>query len=137
MKKLLILVVCCLCLCGCGKEENSQLLIGDWIYEFENSSIKSYEFSKNGTVKYFECYDLTLSTSNDACKNGSAVWKGNYTLKNDIVEFSNFKIDKSNSYNPTSKLLGPLDKIIIDFNNMYFCERNEGLDCIEKYEKGA
>lgn len=139
MKKLLLIGVCCLCLCGCGNNENKDLLIGEWSYDFENWSSKNYEFMDNGKVEYFECHDLVICLSDegcvDGCNGGSAVWVGNYKLKNNIIEFSNFQIDKSNSYNYTDNLTGPSGKLIVDFDNMYFCDRNDGLDCNERYEK--
>ncbi len=139
MKKILLLGVCCLCLCGCESNENTKLLTGSWSYEFENWSSKNYEFLENGTVKFFECHDMVICLDNsncdDGCVGGSAVWLGKYKIKNNIVEFSNFEIDKTDSYNYTNKLTGPSEKIIIDFDNMYFCDRNKGLDCKEKYEK--
>ena len=46
-----------------------------------------------------------------------------------------FKIDENDSYNPSKKLNGPSTSLIVDFDNMYLCDREDGLDCKNKYEK--
>lgn len=130
-----------LCLTGCSSQ-NEELLYGEWEYKKEPVSyeggwgdIYSYEFTNDGKVKYFECLHLTLS--DDGCEKGSSVWIGKFKLNNNIVEMSDFELDKNNSYKPSSRLSGPKDKMIIDFDNMYFCNRSEGLDCNNKYEKAV
>lgn len=140
MKKVLTLLICCFLLSGCNENENASVLIGEWTnkekpsyYESGWGNIFSYEFKDDGTVTYYECLHLTLS--DDGCAEGSSVWNGTYKLENNIIKFENFKIDKTDSYNPSSRLKGPYKEIIIDFDNMYFCDREKGLDCDKKYEK--
>ena len=143
MKKILFIGICCLCLCGCESNEYNDELIGIWSYNREPESyeggwgdFKDYEFKSNGEVEYFECLHMTMSLNSDeACTNGSSVWIGNYKLKDNIIILSDFTLDKTNSYNPTNKLDGPENKLIADFDNMYLCDRNAGLDCEKKYEK--
>lgn len=133
MKKLLIIFICCFCLIGCGnKKNNKDLLLGEWSYNFSNWSSKNYEFNDNNIVRYFECHHLVIG---EGCVDGSAVWIGKYKLQDNIIELSNFEIDINDSYNFTNNLSGPNEKLIVDFDNMYFCNRYEGLDCSQKFEK--
>ena len=139
--KILIFILFLILVTGCSSSaENKTLLHGEWEYKKEPQKyeggwgdIYSYEFLKDGTVKYFECLHLTLS--DDGCINGSSVWMGKYSLKNNIVSMKSFEIDESDSYKPSSKLSGPKETLIVDFENMYLCDRQAGLDCNQKYEK--
>lgn len=136
MKKLLFLFVCCLFLCGCANSEEKEVLIGEWSYD-ENTgrnwgNIYKYEFLDNNSVKYFECIDMTLD---NGCISGSAVWIGKYSLDKNIIKLSDFEIDKGDSYNYSEILNGPSDKLIVDFDYMYLCDRDSGLNCLEKFTK--
>ena len=133
----LVIINICLITCGCSNSENLDLLIGEWEYNTKSEGSwgnhYNYQFYENGKVEYFECLDLQLGE--EGCESGSSVWIGKYKLNNNIITMTNFKIDKDNSYNPSNYLRGPQEKMIVDFENMYFCKRNEGLDCEEKFEK--
>lgn len=78
---------------------------------------------------------ISLNSNDDGCIDGSSVWVGKYKLEKNIITMNYFKIDKTNSYKPTSKLVGPTKKLIVNFDDMYLCNRDAGLDCDKKYEK--
>ena len=94
--------------------------------------------STKGSIKYYECLDLTISLNtngNDGCEKGSSVWIGKYSLKDNIITITDMKVDKNDSYNPTGILNGPSEKLIVNFDNMYMCDRDKGLDCDMPFEK--
>lgn len=134
MKKVLLFVVCCLCLCGCGSK-NKELLIGDWWYRGEielfsipNSSLLT--FNQDNTFEMWKCLD-------DDCAKGECKWKGTYSIKDNIISLS---VTEENLITrpyglEDSRIIPPPDKMIVDFDNMYMCDREEGLDCEDKYEK--
>lgn len=138
MKKVIIILLAIFMVCGCSSE-NEQALIGEWEYEEETphywGNYYSYEFFENNTVKYYECKNLTLS--DDGCIDGSAVWMGKYNLHDNIITMNSFEIDTSNSYKYSKNLAGPTNKLIVDFDYMYMCNRDEGLNCNKKYKKNT
>ncbi len=125
-----------------NNDSNKELLYGEWSYDDDDETAWNYHdytFNKDGTMSYYECYDLTISlnSDNDACAGGSTVWRGKYTISKNIITIKDLEIDKNDSYNPSLKLRGPVKQLIIDWDNMYMCNRNDGLDCNKKYEKNT
>lgn len=102
-------------------------------YEGGWGDVYRYEYFTNGTVKYYECLHLTLS--DNACQKGSSVWNGKYSTKENIITMKNFKEDENDSYKPSNMLTGPKDQVIVYFDNIYLCDRQEGLDCNKKFKK--
>lgn len=137
MKKILFLLVCCLCLVGCVNDsENSDLLVGEWSYlntEIGETKYAYFLFNNDKTFTYYICFH---HSQDDYCANGEAEFSGTYTLKNSTLKL-NVKEEKQVIDRYGFKIVKPSLSYIIDFDNMYFCDRNEGLDCTERYEKDA
>lgn len=135
MKKILLLGLYCLCLCGCNSSSSEKLLIGEWTY-FNKSGgeheFSYFTFNNDNTFEYSTCFHY--SYSEDGCSAGQAKWDGTYKLKNDIIILS-IKNETQLIDRYGFDIIDPPSELIIDFDNMYFCDRNEGLDCKEKYEK--
>lgn len=142
MKKFVfILIGCMFLLTGCQSNYQKKMrLVGEWEYRVSGlisggwGDSYTYEFFTDDTVEYTECLQITLD-ANETCKNGSSIWRGKYTLKDNIITMKDFEVDESDLYNPTTKLSGPKKELIVDFDKMYFCNRDSGLDCTKKFEK--
>ena len=142
MKKLFFIILSVFCLTACaGNSKNLELVYGEWEIEDNDPTawnVYSYTFYENNKVEYYECLDLTISLNtngNDGCEKGSSVWIGKYSLKDNIITITDMKVDKNDSYNPTGILNGPSEKLIVNFDNMYMCDRDKGLDCDMTFEK--
>lgn len=136
MKKILFVAVCCLFLCGCNKEENKDLLIGEWSglkTEIGETIYSYFSFDVDNTFKYNFC---AHRTTDNGCSNGEAEFSGTYTLKDNILKLI-VTDEKQITDRYNFNVLGPSDSYIIDFDNMYFCDKNDGLDCNERYEKDS
>lgn len=134
MKKFLFILVCCFMLCGCENRGNKDLLIGEWSFmktEVGETAYSYFSFYNNNTFKYNFCAHRTID---DSCSNGEAEFTGTYTLKNNTL-YLVITDEKQIIKRYNSNILGPSDSYIIDFDNMYFCDRNDGLDCNDRYEK--
>lgn len=131
MKKI-ILTLCCFLLCGCGNQDNKPLLIGEWLYEGKvgiDEVSSRYNFYDDNTFSFSTCF-----SNIHYCDNGYAEWKGTYKLNNDIIAL---QISEENKVTDRYgfRIVEPATLLIVDFDNMYFCDRNDGLDCKERFEK--
>ena len=142
MKKIFFIILILFCLTACtGNSENLELVYGEWEIEDTDPTawnVHRYTFFEDSKVEYYECLDLTISLGDDdsnACRKGSSVWIGKYSLKDNIITITDMQVDKNDSYNPTNRLNGPSKKLIVNFDNMYMCDRDKGLDCDMPFEK--
>ena len=137
MKKILFLVVCCLGLVGCeNSDSNKPLLIGEWSYKTtEIGEIQSSYiiFHDDNTFEFSRCFYRSYDKD---CANGEAEWYGTYSLNNNRIKLE-IKEEKQIIDRYGFSITDPPSHLIIDFENMYMCDANEGLDCNEKYENEA
>jgi len=134
MKKIFLLI-CCFCLIGCEKNDsNKELLIGEWTYrttELGEKRLFNFVFYDNNVFEFSKCF---YRSYDESCANGEAEWSGTYSLNDNRIKL---KIKEENQIidRYDSSIIDPPSNLIIDFENMYMCDANEGLDCSEKYEK--
>ena len=113
-----------------------KLLIGTWSYIHEplysETGVYSYNFKENNSFEFKYCY--FGNNIEEDCINGKAIYKGTYKLENSriILKIDNFTqiIDRNSFYEAK-----PSESLIVDFDNMYICDGNDGLDCDRKFEK--
>ena len=133
MKKLFgtfICIITILGLTGCGQSShNQELLYGEWSY-LGKSGIDSaffyYKFNEDGTFEHSKCMG-------DNCDYGEAEWSGTYKLNGNRISLN---VKESNQKKDRFGFNISIEKsLIVDFDNMYLCDGDEGLDCSQKYEK--
>ena len=133
MKKLFgtfICIITILGLTGCGQSsQNQELLYGEWSY-LGKSGIDSaffyYKFNEDGTFEHSKCMG-------DNCDYGEAEWCGTYKLNGNRISLN---VKESNQKKDRFGFNISIEKsLIVDFDNMYLCDGDEGLDCSQKYEK--
>ena len=133
MKKLFgtfIFIITILGLTGCGQSsQNQELLYGEWSY-LGKSGIDSaffyYKFNEDGTFEHSKCMG-------DNCDYGEAEWSGTYKLNGNRISLN---VKESNQKKDRFGFNISIEKsLIVDFDNMYLCDGDEGLDCSQKYEK--
>lgn len=133
MKKLFgtfICIITILGLTGCGQSsQNQELLYGEWSY-LGKSGIDSaffyYKFNEDGTFEHSKCMG-------DNCDYGEAEWSGTYKLNGNRISLN---VKESNQKKDSFGFNISIEKsLIVDFDNMYLCDGDEGLDCSQKYEK--
>lgn len=133
MKKLFgtfICIITILGLTGCGQSsQNQELLYGEWSY-LGKSGIDSaffyYKFNEDGTFEHSKCMG-------DNCDYGEAEWSGTYKLNGNRISLN---VKESNQKKDRFVFNISIEKsLIVDFDNMYLCDGDEGLDCSQKYEK--
>ncbi|MDD7395363.1 MAG: hypothetical protein PUG14_04795 [Acholeplasmatales bacterium] len=133
MKKLFgtfICIITILGLTGCGQSsQNQELLYGEWSY-LGKSGIDSaffyYKFNEDGTFEHSKCMG-------DNCDYGEAEWSGTYKLNGNRISLN---VKESNQKKDRFGFNISIEKsLIVDFDNMYLCDGDEGLDCSQKYEK--
>lgn len=133
MKKLFgtfICIITILGLTGYGQSsQNQELLYGEWSY-LGKSGIDSaffyYKFNEDGTFEHSKCMG-------DNCDYGEAEWSGTYKLNGNRISLN---VKESNQKKDRFVFNISIEKsLIVDFDNMYLCDGDEGLDCSQKYEK--
>lgn len=115
---------------GCEKtSQNIDLLYGEWTYLGESGVDEAffyYKFNEDGTFEHAKCMG-------DECENGEAEWTGTYKLNANRIQL---EVKSSNEIKDRYGFKISIEKsLIVDFDNMYLCDSEEGLDCSEKYEK--
>ena len=137
MKKILFVILCCLCLCGCGNKNTmdyKSLLIGEWSYLKTESGETQYSyfiFNKDNTFEYSDCFHRL---SDDYCAMGEANWNGTYSIKNNQITLKITNEEQVISRYSNS-ITEPPHNLVVDFNNMYLCDSNQGLDCEKPFDK--
>lgn len=133
MKKLFCTFICIITilgLTGCGQSsQNQELLYGEWSY-LGKSGIDSaffyYKFNEDGTFEHSKCMG-------DNCDYGEAEWSGTYKLNGNRISLN---VKEENQKKDRFGFNISIEKsLIVDFDNMYLCDGDEGLDCSDKYEK--
>lgn len=133
MKKLFCTFICIITilgLTGCGQSsQNQELLYGEWSY-LGKSGIDSaffyYKFNEDGTFEHSKCMG-------DSCDYGEAEWRGTYKLNGNRISLN---VKEENQKKDRFGFNISIEKsLIVDFDNMYLCDGDEGLDCSDKYEK--
>ena len=125
-----ICIITILGLTGCGQSsQNQELLYGEWSY-LGKSGIDSaffyYKFNEDGTFEHSKCMG-------DNCDYGEAEWSGTYKLNGNRISLN---VKESNQKKDRFGFNISIEKsLIVDFDNMYLCDGDEGLDCSQKYEK--
>lgn len=115
---------------GCNNSsKNEELLYGEWNYLGKSAmdeAFFSYNFNKDGTFEHSKCMG-------DNCDDGEAEWSGTYKLNGNRIILT---VKKENQIKDRYGFKISIEKsLIVDFNNMYLCDGEEGLDCSDKYEK--
>ena len=133
MKKLfgtLICIITILGLTGCGQSaQNKKLLYGEWSYLGKSgfdSAFFYYKFNEDGTFEHSKCMG-------NNCDSGEAEWRGTYKLNGNRISL-NVK-DENQKKDRFGFNISIEKSLIVDFDNMYLCDGDEGLDCSDKYEK--
>ena len=133
MKKIFLILaigIVSVIITGCGEaKQNRKLLYGEWWYigeSFVDDAFYYYEFKEDGTFVHFKCFG-------DECERGDAEWKGKYKLNGNRVTL---EVTEENQKIARYGLKIRIEEsLIVDFDNMYICDGEEGLDCSQKYEK--
>lgn len=134
MKKILIVFLICvfviLILAVFSKSSpNKEVLCGEWSYIGKSgidSAFYYYKFNEDGTFEHSKCMG-------DNCDSGEAEWRGKYKLTGNRI-----KLEVKNENQKKDRFGCKItieDSLIVDFDNMYLCDGEEGLDCSDKYEK--
>ena len=134
MKKLLLLTFIVLS-CGCSnKNNNLDLVIGEWSYlktEIGETEYSNYKFNDDKTFEYSVCYHYS---SDDTCSRGEAEWTGTYSIDSNTIKL---QISNENQIiNRFDSLISdPPTTIVVNLDEMYLCSREEGLNCSKKFFK--
>lgn len=127
---ILVSIAIVLLLTGCGESsQNKELLYGEWTYLGKSgidNSFFYYKFNKDGTFEHSKCMG-------DNCNYGEAEWSGTYKLNGNRIKLN---VKKENQKTDRFGFkIAIEDSLVVDFDNMYLCDGEEGLDCSQKYEK--
>lgn len=137
----------CLLICGCGNsnineedqikvKEQEDVLLGQWKKNVSDA-IVLLTFEKNGRVIYDICTDYNKwykETGKEMCS-AEATLIGQYELQNNILKLKDFILDKNKPYHDIEELYDPSGKMIVDFDKMVICDRDEGIECSQPYKK--
>lgn len=149
MRKLSHFVVCCM-LCvvccivsGCGKKDEEKLnaLKGTWIKDETQHigiNVTFLEFSDKNNFNY-KIRVYNWNDNKNEFEEGFHIYKGTYKLKDNIIYLditqtdNSFPLNECGLCNPTP----PPKKLIVDFNKMKICNRDDGIDCQFPFSKDA
>ncbi len=131
MKKIFLSLLILFVVVGCDTtSKNKELLCGEWSYSGKSgfdSAFFYYKFNEDGTFEHFKCMG-------SECELGDAEWNGTYKLDGNRIELNvtneNQKILRYGSFKISIE-----ESLVADFDNMYLCDGDEGLDCSQQYEK--
>lgn len=139
MKKLLLLAVCCMLFCGCKDKEKEEALEGTWIrnkLEYLGLNVEYLTFEENNKFTYKKRL-WNWDEKKKSMEEGYHIYSGTYKINKNIISLNiinkdtSFEVKKCELCDTTP----PSEKLIIDFNLMKICERDEGLDCKYSYSK--
>lgn len=139
MKKVLLILACCMCLCGCGNNEEIEALKGTWVrdkLEYIGLNVEYLTFEKNNKFTYRKRL-YGWNEEKKSMEEGFHTYSGTYKIDKNIINLNitNKDISFETKECELCDTTPPSRKLIIDFDLMKICERNEGLDCKYSYSK--
>ena len=139
MKRLILIILSVFCLTACTGSSN-EAVVGEWIMRKKNFSTQMsfyYDFKEDSSFTYSVCF-YNSYVSGASCDSGEAEWEGTYKVKDNIIYLT---VKKENQIKPNTiagvpaKISDPPEKLIVDLNTMKLCDRDEGIDCENPFEK--
>lgn len=142
MKKYYVLLfVVCFMLSGCKNREQLESLKGTWIKDEEQYmgiNVKYLEFKENSKFNYkIRIYNWNITTNK--FEEGFHTYSGTYKLNKNIIYLDIEHIDNSFPMNECELCnpIPPSEKLIVDFDKMNLCDRDEGIDCKNPFRKNT
>lgn len=139
MKRLILIILSVFCLTACTGSSN-EAVVGEWSMSEKKFSVQMvyyYTFNENNSFIHNVCF-YSPYVDDNPCDSGEAEWKGTYKIKDNII-YLTVKEEKQIKPNTIAgipaEISDPPEKLIVDLNTMKLCDRDEGIDCENPFEK--